>query len=152
VHLHFVVAPTRQDEVIDPITIGSPEFKQQVFELGHQAGVGLFDFGSGKSAELDRRDDSLVIREGPAGYGSSTVLLTIMRNGLIDIRLGVTPRRDQASGRAAYHANKLGLPMGAPDPAIAFPEPKRVTGQSFTNSAELANNMMTLQERRMSAG
>jgi hypothetical protein len=61
----LVVAPERDEEVIDRVTIGSATFLDSVLAIGHTAGSKLFDYRASKENEL--KGDVLIIEESASG-------------------------------------------------------------------------------------
>jgi hypothetical protein len=51
--LRVVLEPERQEEVIDPVTLDSADFKERLLELGHGRAVRLFSYSREKSTGLE---------------------------------------------------------------------------------------------------
>ncbi len=59
--VRFVLAPRRDEEVIDPVRLGSPDFLNTLMVLAHQQDVGLFGYEHPKTHVL--QGDTLVISQ-----------------------------------------------------------------------------------------
>ena len=59
--LRLVLEPERQEEVIGPVRIASPDFGERLLELGHAKAVRLFSYSRAKSTEMEGA--SLVIEQ-----------------------------------------------------------------------------------------
>jgi hypothetical protein len=59
-----VLEPERQEEVIDPVRIASPDFGERLLELGHGKAVRLFNYSRAKSTK--KEGASLVIEQDDA--------------------------------------------------------------------------------------
>ena len=91
--LRLVVSPERNEEVVDPVRLGSQEFLDRIYELGHSSSVRLFNYRSPKTAEV--RGSSLVIRQTEVGgkHGEGEHLwLEIAETGELVIDANVTGR------------------------------------------------------------
>jgi uncharacterized protein DUF4062 len=93
--LRTVIAPERLEEVIDPVKIGLPQFRDLLFGIGHRPDVYLFDYARGKTSRL--RGDTLTIEEGAEGgfRGSPTVRLALNERGMLTGDTQVERRREQ---------------------------------------------------------
>jgi uncharacterized protein DUF4062 len=92
--LRFVLVPDRDEEVIDPVTMGSEEFKRRLQEIAHSQGVGLLSYERPKSTQLVK--SSLVITQteanGRHGEGEH-VRLELTEAGELIIDANVSGRR-----------------------------------------------------------
>jgi hypothetical protein len=52
--LRFVLTPERDEEVIDPVTLGSEDFRRRMYELAHAPSVRLLSYERPKSARVER--------------------------------------------------------------------------------------------------
>jgi hypothetical protein len=59
--LRLVLEPERQEKVIDPVRIASPEFGERLLELGHGKAVRLFSYSRAKVTEM--QGPALVIEQ-----------------------------------------------------------------------------------------
>ena len=59
--LRFALVPERDEEVLDVVRLGEPEFTDLVNEIGHRRDVRLFSYEAPKEMELRR--DTLVVRQ-----------------------------------------------------------------------------------------
>lgn len=91
--LRFVLTPERDEEVVDPVRLGSEEFRWRLYEIGHDASVRLFSYEQPKSWELD--GDSLIVTQteanGRHGEGEH-VRLQVSESGELVIDANVTGR------------------------------------------------------------
>jgi hypothetical protein len=95
--LRFVIAPERDEEVIDPVSLESPELKRQIFEIGHSPQVNLFSYERQKNAQIGINE--IVISQSDEGSrrdGVDEVRLEINTQGAIEIDINVSgrPRND----------------------------------------------------------
>lgn len=91
--LRFVVAPEREEEVVDPVKLGSEDFVNRIFEIGHSRAVRLFSYRRSKEYHIDRH--SLVIEQaGERGRDDTVeaVRLELTESGQIAIDSNVTGR------------------------------------------------------------
>jgi hypothetical protein len=91
--LRFVLAPEREEEVIDPVKIASEEFKERIFEIAHSKDVRLFSFARAKTAEM--QGAALVIEQDDARgrHGAETyVRLQVAESGVVVLDGNVTGR------------------------------------------------------------
>ena len=92
--MRFVLVPEREEEVIDPIVLGSEDFAQHVYEIGHSQGVRLFNYSRQKEHGI--KGQSLIIHQfDPSGSSKETVdevRLEISGLGQIIIDANVTRR------------------------------------------------------------
>jgi len=89
-NLRFVLCPERIDELVDPVTLGTDEFKEEVLEIGHSAKVKLFSYEESKSTDVEV--DKIIVsqgeerRRGQAGI----VRVEITTHGLMIIDVGLS--------------------------------------------------------------
>lgn len=92
--VRFIIAPERDEEVIDPVVLGSEDFVETIFELGHSKKVRIFDYLRPKKHWIDGQ--SLFIHQfDPSGLRKETVnevRLEILESGLMIIDSNVTRR------------------------------------------------------------
>lgn len=91
--LRFVLAPDRQEEVIDPVQLSSSEFVDQIYELGHSKQVKLFSYQEAKKATV--KGDTLIIDQSDTLRGRDVVeavRLKLTESGLVSIDTNVTRR------------------------------------------------------------
>lgn len=101
--LRVVIAPERQEEVVDPVRIGSDPFMRQLMEVGHRAEVNLFDYAAGKSTEVKR--DLLIINQAPASTRSAAgaVYLAFSERGIMSAEM-VATERSENNGLSFMHS------------------------------------------------
>jgi organic radical activating enzyme len=63
--VRFILMPERKDEFIDPIALESLELKNQILQIGHSPGVGLFSYEWPKNTEVGV--NSIVILQSEEG-------------------------------------------------------------------------------------
>lgn len=91
--LRFVIAPEREDEMVDPIALGSQEFCHRIHEIGHALEVRLFSYDYPKTTEVGVNEVILCqIDEKYHRQGSEKVRLEVTTRGMIIIDLNVTGR------------------------------------------------------------
>jgi len=89
--LRVVLAPERQEEVVDPMTLGSKEFRYDVYRLAHSLEVDLLDYEQAKTHSLTPSSIDLTQRSsGRQGRGKETVRIEIGQDGLIVVDKAVT--------------------------------------------------------------
>jgi hypothetical protein len=96
--LRVVLAPERDEEVIDMLKFDSEEFQRLLNEIGHRNGVDLFSYQYGKSATI--QISSLVIVQGADGsrrQSNKFVRLELSASGLISIDTNVSGRKNRGS-------------------------------------------------------
>jgi hypothetical protein len=96
--LRFVLAPEREEEVIDVVTLDSPSLRRTLFEIGHAREVGLFLYEYSKTFEV--KIDSLIIFQAAlSGHkrNDKMVKLEISSGGFITIDTNVTGRVNRES-------------------------------------------------------
>ncbi|MDE3075169.1 MAG: DUF4062 domain-containing protein [Chloroflexota bacterium] len=105
--LHVVLGSLRDEEVIDPIRFGSPEFQQQIHAIAHAGPAPLFDYAQAKQTSATTA--ALRITQGsPANWreGRNLVTLGITARGVISISLnvsGVNARSDMGYDMGEHH-------------------------------------------------
>ena len=91
--LRFVLAPERTEEVIDPIFIGSQEFIEHLYNLGHSTQVRLFSYERPKVTDVGVQEIVIIQSDEPRGRESlDEVRLEITVGGIIIIDANVTGR------------------------------------------------------------
>lgn len=87
----LVVAPEREEEVVDRVAIGGDDFLDKVFTIGHAAPSKIFDFRASKEHEL--QDDALVIHESPGSHRQHmpTTRVEITPEGIVTLDKVVSP-------------------------------------------------------------
>lgn len=91
--LRLVLSPERDEEIIDPVRLGSREFLDRIYELGHSSNVRLFNYQCPKTAEV--RGSSLVVQQTEVGgrnMEAEHVRLEIAETGELIIDANVTGR------------------------------------------------------------
>lgn len=92
--LRFILAPEREEEVIDPIIFDHEDFIRNVYAIGHSKEVNLFDYLRQKEQGIE--EESLVIHQfDPRGSRKDTieeVRLELNESGQIVIDSNVTHR------------------------------------------------------------
>jgi hypothetical protein len=92
--VRFIIASERDEEIIDPVVLGSEDFVETILELGHSKKVRIFDYLRPKKHWIDGQ--SLLIHQfDPSGSRKETVnevRLEISESGLIIIDSNVTRR------------------------------------------------------------
>jgi hypothetical protein len=91
--LRLVLAPERDEEVIDPVRMGSKELEEQLYQIGHSSHVRLMSYSRPKSAQLN--GSALVIEQTEtAGRHSEGehVRLELHESGVLSIDANVTGR------------------------------------------------------------
>ena len=90
VHVRVSVAPERDDELIDPVRLGSGDFQRLVYEIAHAGVTPVLSYEQPKSASVDQ--DAIVVRQG-ASYGGDreTAELRLTDRGALLIELPVRP-------------------------------------------------------------
>lgn len=103
--LRFVLTPERDEEVIDPVRLASPEFTRRVYEIGHADDVQLLSFERSKEAALEG-DDLVVVQNGEGGRqrDGQHVRLQISGAGEVIIDANVTGRRSRGGAFAGLDA------------------------------------------------
>src|SRR5450631_2251096 len=100
--LRLVLEPERQEEVIDPVKIASPEFKERLLEIGHNKAVRLFSYSRGTRAEMEGA--ALVIEQDDRKNGrhraDEYVRLELAESGRIVLDGNVTGRATSGDNAA----------------------------------------------------
>ena len=91
--VHFVLAPERDDEVVDPVTLEERSFRDGLFAIGHKHGVDLFAYEQTKEVAVHRSSVEIVQRVERRSPPNTRLELTT--DGVVD--LTVPLRDDQAS-------------------------------------------------------
>lgn len=89
----FILMPERMGEVIDPVFIGTQEFMEQLYNLGHSAQVRLFSYERPKAPEVGIHE--LIILQTDQGRNRDSldeVRLEVATSGMIIIDTNVTGR------------------------------------------------------------
>ena len=92
--LCFTLAPERVDELVDQVSLESPELKRQLLEIGHSPQVELFSYERPKTTEVGI--DEIVILQSDEGRhrdGVDEIRLELTTGGLIVIDANVTDRK-----------------------------------------------------------
>lgn len=92
-HLRLVVAPARNEEVIDPVKLGSAEFVDAVLRIGHAPDVRLLNYRYPKKEVIEA--EALIIEQGSPGRrqdGTEAIKIEIRSTGLITIDSNITGR------------------------------------------------------------
>ena len=92
--LRFVLAPERQEEIVDPVRLVSEEFAERIFEIGHSKMIRLFSYQRAKEPP-SAQDDFLIIEQAPGHdrrNGLQGVRLAVGEAGLIVVDSNVTGR------------------------------------------------------------
>jgi len=91
--LRFLLSPERQEEILDPVTLGSDDFKKQIYALGHSGERALFSYQKPKEGRVE--GDSLVIHQEDQyrpGDPIEDVRVQIRESGKIIVDSNVTGR------------------------------------------------------------
>lgn len=92
--LRFVLSPERQEEVIDPVRLGSEAFKRRIQEIGHAADVALFSYERPKKVALEGNDLVILQTETNGRHGEGEhVRVQLSESGDIVIDANVTGRK-----------------------------------------------------------
>jgi hypothetical protein len=91
--LRFVLAPERDEELIDPVSLDSEELKQQLFEIGHSPRVRLFAYERAKTSTVGP-DDIVIFQTDESRHrdGIDEVRMELTSRGLLAIDMNVTGR------------------------------------------------------------
>jgi hypothetical protein len=93
--LRFVLAPERSGDLIDPVSLESPELKEQLYQIGHSSGVSLFSYERAKRMEIGINEIVILQSdEGIRSRGVDEVRLELDTRGMITIDTNVTGRKD----------------------------------------------------------
>ncbi len=97
--MRYVLAPERTEEFIDPVTLESTKFEEQIYKIAHSGEVRLFSYKKGKESEVGI-NEIIILQDDDHGRWEETELvrLEISSEGMITIDSNVTglrkPRRD----------------------------------------------------------
>ena len=87
--LRFVLAPSVQEEVVNPVKLGSEDFKDQIYGIGLDRKTHLFSHQQAKRDEIE--GDALIIRQESSGRGmnafDSRISINEVGHVVIDINL-----------------------------------------------------------------
>jgi len=83
-----VIAPERQEEVVDPVQLGDRNFQDLVLRIGHEQTVHLFDYRLSKKQTLTV-ECLLTHQDGATGARESHVWLELCRSGRVRVDCGV---------------------------------------------------------------
>lgn len=93
VFLRIILAPERDEEVVDPVRLQCEELPNEIFEIGHRHSIGFWSYSKAKNTEIT--DNRLVIRqmddrrgEGP----NECTALKLSENGTLVLETNVTGR------------------------------------------------------------
>ncbi|MFA4901588.1 MAG: DUF4062 domain-containing protein [Desulfobaccales bacterium] len=108
--LRFILVPERMGEVIDPVFIGSQEFIEQLYTIGHSAQVRLFSYEHPKAPEM-RVNEVIILQpyQNRSRDSLDEVRLEIAVSGTIIIDANVTgriPRRPDNMDTSFYIYNE----------------------------------------------
>ena len=91
--LRFVLSPERQEEVVGPVKLGSDEFRNLVYEIGHSPSVALLSYERPKTADIVGDDLVITQTEGNGRHGEGQhVRIQITGAGELVIDANVTGR------------------------------------------------------------
>jgi hypothetical protein len=102
--LRFVLEPERREEVVDPVTIVSPDLAETLLELGHSKAVRLFSFARAKSTSME--GTALVIQQDDGNgrhRGEEYVRFELAESGHVILDGNVTGRSAGGSAVEAMH-------------------------------------------------
>ena len=109
--LRFVLAPERQEEILDPARLASEEFVDRLFEIGHSKSVALFSYQRAKDRP-SIANDALIIEQ-PAGdnwsRGIQAVRMEIHESGAIVIDSNVTGRSERVNSSDMMHIFRIAI-------------------------------------------
>ncbi len=92
--LRFVIAPEREEEVIDPLQLDARSFHKRIMEIAHE--IDLFDYSEAKCATM--QEEGLSIAQGFDEYGSQRTenwrQVMISELGWITVDANIDPRAD----------------------------------------------------------
>lgn len=91
--MRFVLIPERNEEVIDPLDLGSAQFLERVYEVAHRPSVHIFDYRHSKRDEVHARSLAIYQRSSENWRdGMEEVRLKLRSTGTIIIDANVTGR------------------------------------------------------------
>ena len=104
--LRVVIAPERQEEVVDPVRMGSEVFRRKLMEIGHRAEVNLLDYGAGTTTEVKR--DLLILKQSPVSTrsGAGALLVGFSERAVVTAEL-VATESSQSDGMSFMHSSVL---------------------------------------------
>ena len=93
--LRFVLAPSVQEEVINPVELGSDEFKDHVYSIGLKREAHLFTYQQSKNEAIE--GDALIISQDAPGRGMSTsdTRISINESGHLVIDINLSSRSNK---------------------------------------------------------
>jgi uncharacterized protein DUF4062 len=96
--LRVVLAPEREEEVIDILKFDSEDFQRLLNEIGHRSGVDLLSYEYAKSATV-QISSLVIVQSGGTGsrHSNRVVRLEVSGSGLISIDTNVTGRKNRGS-------------------------------------------------------
>ena len=129
--LRFVLSPEREEEVVDPVRLGSKQFRRRLYEIGHAPEVRLLSYERPQSAALDG-DDLVILQTDPNGrHGEGeSVRIQLGESGELVIDASVTGRVQR--GRD--------MP-GMENVVVAVEDVENVLGLCFAFAAALFDEM-----------
>ncbi len=90
--IRFVLAPERDQEIVDSLSLESDEFKRKLLELGHSSKVDLFSYEASKTSQVGV-NELVILQEDKGGReGNEDIRLEVTGNGIIIIDMNVTGR------------------------------------------------------------
>jgi len=89
----LALAPTRDNEVIDPVTLESPQFADGVYRLAHEPEIRLLSYSKSKTHSIQGR--AFMIRQGGNSSPKEEAIVTVHENGLITVTANVTGRNER---------------------------------------------------------
>ncbi len=97
-NLRFALAPERTEEFIAPVSLETPELKQQIYDLGHDPKVGLFSYETSKETK-EGVNEIIVLQtdEGSRWGKRDEVCLKLTTEGVLIIDINVTGREQERS-------------------------------------------------------
>ena len=91
--LRFVLMPERREEVLDPVRLGSEQFRRRVYEIGHSADVQLLNYERPKEWQVVGSDLMITQTVGNGRHGEGEhVRIQLTESGDIVIDANVTGR------------------------------------------------------------
>jgi hypothetical protein len=103
--VRFALAPSRNEEVVDPVTMGSDALRNRLMEYAHRGNVGLFSYEVAKSTAVGV-SSLVIVQDDTRRIGQTDCArLEIFLNGTILIDANVTNRFPSAQpySSQAYH-------------------------------------------------
>ena len=86
--LRVVIAPERQEEVVDPVQLGDRAFQDLVLRIGHEPSVHLFDYRFPKKQAVTV-ECLITHQDGTTGPREAHVWLELCRSGRVRVDSGV---------------------------------------------------------------